>query len=265
MYLTDRLGFKADLNPDTGEIAFESLKPGKVLERRLKEMKPVLAESAEIGGQGENIVHRLYRHIGDTQEITDSGLKFDITVVMPTPFGKELPKTTGHYHMPLGYAHGVQSPDFYQLIFGSGIILAQREYETADGKATAAYVINAEEMKPILLPPGMGHLTINTGDGPLVFANICVRWDHTDYPPYLSRKGGAFYARNIGSSVKFEQNQEYPKNTTLGRLTPNGIPLLERFDEVKFYPLLRDHTWALKFLTRPDHFLDMLHKSLKPE
>src|SRR3989344_2322531 len=98
MDLTERLGFKAELNLESGEINFPDLKPKLIEERRLIDLQAVLAEPSEIG---ENpLVHRIYRMVGDTEQIVNSGLKFDITVVMSHSFGKErkeLPKTKGHH------------------------------------------------------------------------------------------------------------------------------------------------------------------------
>ena len=44
MDLTERLGFKADLNVATGQIQFKDVRPALVLERRLSDMDNVLAE-----------------------------------------------------------------------------------------------------------------------------------------------------------------------------------------------------------------------------
>lgn len=259
MDLTERLGFKADLNSDTGEIDFNGIKPGQVLTRSLRDMQPVLAEPVGQNVQ-DQLVHRIYRFIGDTPEIVDSALKFDLTVVMPHHFGRELPKTTGHRHLPLPWASGVASPDFYQRVSGRGIILGQKE--TVDGKVTA-YKIDAEEMGYVLLPPWMGHLVINTGDEPLVFANICVRREHTDYAPYLDRGGAAFYALKNGSAdPEFVKNPKYA-NANIDTLRPDRIPTMERFDGSPFYRLLADHHYLLRFLIRPHHFLDWFSRSLR--
>lgn len=259
MDLTERLGFKADLSPDTGEINFDGIKPGQILTRSLRDMQPVLAKPVEQNGQ-DLLVHRIYRFIGDTPEIVDSALKFDLTVVMPYPFGRELPKTTGHRHLPLPWASGVASPDFYQRVSGRGIIMGQKE--TVDGKVTA-YQIDAEEMGHVLLPPWMGHLVVNTGEEPLVFANITVRREHTDYEPYLKRSGAAFYAlRNGSAGLEFVKNPNYA-NANIDTLRPDRIPTMERFDGSPLYRLLADHPKLLRFLTRPHYFLDWFSRSLK--
>ncbi|MBI2657662.1 hypothetical protein HYX08_03130 [Candidatus Woesearchaeota archaeon] len=260
MDLTEKLGFKAELNPDTGEITFIGLSPVQPLERHLADLRPVLAEPDEINGHGSQLVHRIYRFIGDTPEIVDTALRFDLTVVMPYPFGRELPKTTGHRHLPLPWASGVSSPDFYQRISGKGIILGQKE--TVDGRVTA-YQIDAEEMNHVLLPPWMGHLVINTGEEPLVFANICVRIEHTDYAPYLNRRGAAFYGLKNGSTgPEFVKNPAYP-NAGLENLRPDKIPTLDRFNGAPLYRVLADHHDLLRFLVRPHHFLDWFQRSLK--
>lgn len=259
MDLTERLGFKAELNPDSGEIDFNGIRSGQILTRRLGDMQPVLAEPDSVDNK-DLLVHRIYRFIGDTPEIVDSALKLDLTVVMPHPFARELPKTTGHRHLPLPWASGISSPDFYQRVSGQGIILGQKE--TVDGRVTA-YQIDAEEMQHVLLPPWMGHLVINTGEEPLVFANICVRREHTDYKPYLDRHGAAFYAfKNGGSGPEFVKNPAY-QNADMDTLRADRVPTIERFDGSPLYQMLKDNSSLLRFLTRPHHFLDWFSRSLR--
>src|SRR3989338_1628102 len=242
MDLTERLGFKSDLDLGTGEIHFEGLRPTLVLERRLSDMQPVLAEPQE--RDDDPIVHRIYRMIGDTPEIVASGLKFDITVILPGQFGREFPKTTGHYHLPL--QNSVPTPDFYQIIYGQGLIMTQTE----NGLDVNAFVIEASEMHHVLIPPAMGHLTINTGEEPLVFANICVRAEHLNYQPYIDRRGGAYYLLRTTEGIQFHQNKNY-NDPTLDKLKPNKLPGLEDLERFPFYDLLKKQTPRLKFLAQP--------------
>ena len=259
MDLTERLGFRADLNLDTGEINFQDVQVGKTLERKVHDMHPVLAEPIESGHNP--IVHRIYRFIGDTPEIVNSALKFDITVVLPHPFGREFPKTTGHYHLPLPFidSRGIPSPDFYQLIWGKGLILLQREKPNREVEASQ---VDAEEMQHVVIPPWMGHLAINIGQEPLVFADICVRTDHTNYKPYLERRGAAFYVTKENGQPHFVPNPNYP-NPTIGILTPQEAGHLVYLRGKPLYTVLRDTSGALNFLTRPYHFMDLFSKSLR--
>ena len=266
MNLTDRLGFEADLNLQTGEISFGEVKPGLIRQRTLSDMYPVLAQTNPIISPGlegilnpENdgaLVHWLLRSIGDTPEIEASGLKLDVTVILPTPFGPEFPKTTGHYHLPL--ADGTRTPDFYQVVHGEGVIMLQRE----DMPGINAYVVRPEIMQHIVIPPWMGHLTINTGDVPLVFANICTRGPHLDYRPYLDRHGAAYYLLNRNGVETFIPNPAYKNVPPLEELSPNGSMGLDN-PELSFYPILRDSPQKLRFLTHPSEYLDRFKHSLK--
>lgn len=256
MDLTERIGFKADLNPETGEIDFNGPNPKSVSERRLSNLRSVLAEPQELSD--DPLVHKIYRMVGDTEAIINSGLKFDVTVLLPQPFCKELPKTTGHYHLPMLQAEGIPSPDFYQILYGNGLILLQRE---ADGEVYA-FEVNAGEMQHVLIPPWMGHLTVNTGKEPLVFANICVRADHLNYEPYLKRKGAAFYMMRNGRQASFVQNPNYP-NAILSQLSPQEIPVLKGSDGKPFYPLLKEQTDKLGFLTQPHKFIKLFEECLR--
>lgn len=273
--LTDRLGFEADLNLQTGEISFGEAKPTVVQQRTLKDMYRVLAQTNPLISPGlegilslENngaLVHRLLRFIGDTPEIVEAGLKLDITVIHPTPHfgitpsGIELPKTTGHYHLPL--LDGTQTPDFYQIVYGQGVIMLQRE----DVPDIGAFVVRPELMQHVLIPPWMGHLTVNTGKKPLVFVNICVREPHLNYGPYLDRHGGAYYLVSQDGRETFIPNQAYKKNTPMQELVPNGVPGLESLNGMPFYPILRDRLPELKFLKHPSKQLYVFEQCLKPK
>ena len=157
------------------------------------------------------------------------------------------------------YARDIPSPDYYQVIWGKGLILLQRE-ET--GGTVSAYKVTAEEMQHVLIPPWMGHLAINTGQEPLVFANISVRSEHTNYQPFLTRRGAAFYMVGEGNGTSFVQNPNYPA-ASLGELRPNKNRILGDFDDEPLYRLLRDKNSTLRFLTRPDYFMDWFAQCLK--
>lgn len=250
--LTDRLGFKASLDLDTGVIHFEDLKPKLVLERVLRDMQPVLAKQPE-----ENynpLVHRIYRMIGDTEEIIGSGLKFDITVILPQQFGNEFPKTTGHYHLPL--QNGTATPDFYQIVYGKGLIILQTEEPSVK-----AFKVDTKEMQYVLIPPNMGHLTVNTGKEPLVFANICIRAEHLNYEPYMQRKGGAFYLFEQDNEPVFSPNPNY-RDQSLETLKPNTISPLGNLTNLPFYTLLKGQIARLEFLTQPQNYCGLFDECL---
>ncbi len=249
MDLTERLGFKADLDLKNGKIHFGELEPALVLERRLSDMSPVLAEPQE---RADNpLVHRIYRMIGDSPEIAASGLKFDITVILPGQFGREFPKTTGHYHLPV--KDDVATPDFYQKVYGEGLIITQTE----NGHDVSAFVIEAPEMQHVLIPPWMGHLTVNKGDEPIVFANICVRAPHLNYEPFLRRRGAAFYQFHDRGPVP---NPHY-QNPQIGEMAPAQVLGLE-LDKMPFYPLLKGHNPQLEFLTLPQEHTALFNRCL---
>jgi len=162
---------------------------------------------------------RLYRLINDDVVLaaqglpsseTERGVKFDVTL-LPSSVGassahpRELPKTIGHYHLPVpGYE--LPTPDFYQVAHGTGSLLLQHVI----GSSVRAYRVDVAAGDTVLIPPHLGHIAINTGSEPLVFANVCVRRPHLDYRHFEALRGGSYYfVSGPGGSVDTIANPAY--------------------------------------------------------
>lgn len=241
----------------TGELYFpkpELTRSTVYFVRSLSEMHDIYHDD-ELLQKGivssQKTVHRIYRTIGDTEEIVKSDLKYDITVILPGDWDRQLPTTTGHYHLPIeGNSSTIPSPDFYQLISGNVMAILQRETE----KGTEVLILQPKIGDWVLIPGEYAHSVVNIGKKPAVFANVCVRTPHLNYKPILERRGmGVYVTRNDSDgSIEIVRNRNYEKIAfvAMGQSQPN-IPNLI-IDKQSLFELLNSHLDDLRFLTAPD-------------
>lgn len=239
------LGFPAWLNLCTGEIFFKDVKPRLFLERKAKDLERVWAAPITKAFSNKT-VHRIYRYVGDSALWRQANLKLDITVVLPGFWRKEYVKTTGHYHLPLA-GKTIASPDFYQLVYGKGIILIQR----ADNKKIVPYVIYPKLLQPVFIPPEYAHSTINIGKEPVIFQNICTRDPHLNYEPILERGGMLYFLMQDKGKTYFSLNPCYQAmGNKVEKIRCVSIWLRKKFLEKRqsFYALFQHNAPKLKFL-----------------
>lgn len=242
----------AFLDERTGKITFPQnvMHSVQFLERSLKDMQSVLFDPSV--ANSSRTVHKIYRYVGDTEDMVRAGLKYDITVILPGDWSGQLPTTTGHYHLPLAEGK-MASPDFYQLLYGEGLALLQRE---ADG-VTEVRVLRPKIGDWMLFPPQYAHSTVNVGNTPAVFANICVRQPHLNYEPILSRNGMAYYVlRDETGGYKLEKNFHYKGEIEYHEATCNvSLSMLSNVRPgTSFWELINTRVDDLTFLTHPDLF-----------
>lgn len=244
----------------TGELFFpdkEITASTVYLERTLDEMQSVFYDEQLLKRRDlhpHQVVHRIYRTIGDTEQIVQSGLKYDLTVIRPGDWDRQLPTTTGHYHRPIqGKDSSTPSPDFYQLLSGNIIAILQKE--TVEG-----IEILLSQPKPgdwVLIPGEYAHSVVNTGQEPAVFANICVRTPHLDYDPILRNRGmGVYVVRGENNQPAIVRNRNYPKfaSVRFTRSNPQIPGLKHLTHQESFFTLLNEHLDQLTFLADPDSF-----------
>ena len=246
--ISHNLGFSAQLNLSTGEIKFQDILPRFYNERKAKDIKELWADPINKKFE-DKVIHRIYRYIGDSPDLERVNLKLDITVILPNSWHDEFAKTTGHYHLPLK-ENLPPSPDFYQLVYGKGVILIQREVK----RKIISYIIEPKLFEPVFIPPGYAHVTINTGRTPLVFQNICVRTPHLLYEPILRRKGMSYYLIKEMGVTHFLPNPQYQREGyKIERVRKVFIHLAkEGFQKpIPFYQYLKSEPSKLALLAGP--------------
>jgi glucose-6-phosphate isomerase len=161
--------------------------------RKVSELKEVAMEPHLMGPDG--IAYYMFRGIHQWDS-----LRYDITVIEPRFYGDEYAKTLGHYHPPAP-ASGLQFPEVYQVLKGKASFVLQRKHKD---ESVDCIFVEAGERESFLVPPGYGHVSYNTGDSPLILANVVASFDSV-YEEYLANHGPAFFCTRFG----YKQNTYY--------------------------------------------------------
>jgi glucose-6-phosphate isomerase, archaeal len=211
--------------------------------RTIEDLRGVLADA---GCRQEGPIYYMYRDLAksghDRSWLAGHRLRYDITVIPSSVICGEFVKTKGHYH-PVNPA-GIGYPEIYEIIEGKA------EYLLQENRLTDAVLVKASKGDAVLIPPGYGHVTINSGTKTLVMANIVSTAFESCYGEYESRHGAVYYCMEDGT---FRPNPGYPTVPLLRcRETCNfdGFPGLEN---ARLYDLVRNED-ALVFLNQPEQF-----------
>lgn len=162
-----------------------------------EELKPVLMEPKVTG-----LIKEPYFIIeGEAQQ--------DIVIISPGKNGNEFNKTIGFYHR----YPGVHT---YHIVYGTGVILMQRNDE--EGEPKEVRVASVRSGMNIEVPAGYGHCLVNVGKNYLVAVEESVANKASlTVEPVVKRHGLAYYLIDKKGDVAFEQNPNYrlhPQITT---------------------------------------------------
>ncbi len=169
------------------------------------------------------------------------GLRFDITVIFPGQVGDEFVRTIGHEH-PLAptSSFGLTYPEAYEVLAGEAIYLMQKT--AGEGIVEDVVAIKARPGEKVLIPPGYGHVTINTTGDILVISNL-VESLFTSVYGRFEEQGPAYYA--LLGEENFLRNPRYAKLPPLRFLGTREFP---EMGIVKSTPLY------LSFIRAPERF-----------
>ncbi|MDP3988333.1 MAG: glucose-6-phosphate isomerase family protein [Candidatus Levybacteria bacterium] len=187
--------------------------------RTHEKMKEVLMDPA---GTGPEIHYYMIRGGKDQK---------NITVWEPGTISGEYIKTYGHYHVG-------NLDETYWIIFGEGIALLQKLAVDEQGKMIPDIVeefkaIPVKQNNSVYMPPGWGHLVVNTGttyfatadDSPVNFdeTNAVSMPGHADYEPVKQMQGFAYYVVEHEGKPVLIKNKKY-KDIKKEDLT--GLPVI---------------------------------------
>ncbi|MGB3907317.1 MAG: glucose-6-phosphate isomerase family protein [Methanomethylovorans sp.] len=194
----------------------------------------------------------LYRNEKEHEAIRSQHLRYDITVIPPQMLGKEYVKTAGHYH-PTVPGASVSYAELYQVLEGKANYLLQRK--SAKGIEDVV-VVDAEAGDIVMVPPGYGHITINSSSETLKMANwVCSEFSSM-YDPIKERSGAAYYLLGTG----YVANPKYSDIPPIRYLKPIDPSILELAKGEDMYNLVNSLD-KLDFLKRP-HLYDAMFSNI---
>ena len=163
--------------------------------RTMGAMLPVVAYPEKMpDGMDDEVTYYMYREVDRVGSI-----RYDITRILSLDLCSEMNKTFGHVH-PVSKS-GTPWSEVYEVLSGTAHFLLQK---AVGGGIGDALLLTAKKGDCLLIPPGYGHVTINTGKEDLLLANLVSDGFEADYSAYSQRRGACFYEMLDGKIVKNE-------------------------------------------------------------
>ncbi len=124
-----------------------------------------------------------------------------IFVVSPGKNNVEFNKTAGYFS---DYP-GIQ---MFQCLYGSGILLMQRNDETGQAKEFKMVVLNP--LRQVVVSVGLAVCLVNTGSKLLVvLRNSVLEEKYIDFKPIIQKRGLCYYVVEKKGEIAFEPNNNY--------------------------------------------------------
>ncbi|KAF5051061.1 Glucose-6-phosphate isomerase [anaerobic digester metagenome] len=194
----------------------------------------------------------LARSDSDLEIIKSRHLRYDITRIPPGMLGSEYIKTVGHYH-PQVPGTDVSYPEIYQVLEGSATYLLQKVEPGEEEIVLDVAVIKAEKGDLVLVPPGYGHVTINSSENTLEMANWVCGDFSSFYEPIKRLSGAAYFLLKDG----FAKNPLYRNIPPIRYTAPLSSEEFGLDPGESMYELIHDAD-RLRFLTAPQEFMGFL-------
>jgi len=183
-------------------------------QRKLSQLKEVLFDNSNL--DFDCTLYKMYRGVYyEKDKDIFKDLRHDLTLITTGAINQEFIKTYGHYHPKIkdkSYA------EIYQIICGKALFLLQ------DGpkKINKVIFVFSQENDIVIIPPNMGHITINIAQENLILANLVSRNFESLYEPMKKRKGGTYYVLE-NNPLKWIANSEYAKIPAPQIVQPKNI------------------------------------------
>ena len=212
-------------------------------------MTEVIFDKKWLENQKENFdLYYMYRDLTREEDKTlyqEHTVRFDVTIIPPNTLGMEYIKTAGHFHPEAKQGHSF--PEAYEVMNGEGLYVLQKD--TVDPKTNEIEIIfiNAIAGDQVLIPPGYGHVTINTSATETLVMNNLVSSDFSSiYDPVKEHEGAAYFYLKTND---WKKNPNYDQEVFLNEVQPG------RIDKKPFY---------LSFIEKPDKWI-FLNKPWKKD
>ncbi|MCX9010366.1 MAG: glucose-6-phosphate isomerase [Candidatus Methanoperedens sp.] len=215
--------------------------------RRLFDMRDVIYDHDWLSKADNIELYYIYRGLclsrKDSLAMKEYGLRYDITIIPPCMLGREFVKTEGCYHSKV-HGTNITYPEIYEVLSGEAHYLMQK---SENSRIIDVILVKAEQGDKVVIPPGYGHLTINTSNKVLKMANWVARDFEAIYEPIKEKGGGAYFFLKEG----IVKNPHYGEVPEIRMLKPTSIKGLHKSKEI--YGIVRDIK-KLEFLIKPQEY-----------
>jgi len=262
-------GFPLKFDEECCHVSFgEKMKRPSYDTRELGKLEEVLMER---GAAGPEIVYWMYRNCGrlmDSALLEAYDLRYDLSAFVSARFGPEYMKTSGHYH-PNIPGQDIAYPEVYEILHGEALYVMQKvaDYGATPQEMVVEDVIVVERVtkgQKIIMPPGYGHVTVNTGDKPFVMSNWVSSKFSSFYESVERCRGFAYYVVEEDGKPAYVENAEYKKGVPEIRFAEvQELPELGLEWEVPLYKACAQAPEKFEFLNDPAKYEEKMWSGLK--
>ncbi len=267
MDLSDLAGYPLKFDTETVGLSFgPDMRMPRFSTRELEALRPVLLDP---DADGPDVIYWMYRNTGmpeDAALYEAHGLRYDISAFRAVTLGPEFMKTSGHYH-PLipGTRHAY--PEVYEVLHGEALYIMQ----TVDDCAASPEEVVVEDVimcrvkagQKIIMPPGYGHVTVNTLDEPLVMSNWVSNRFSSFYGTVEEARGFSWYVVNDNGEPSYLENKSYAQGVPAVRWAEvQEVPELGLTWDEPMYRACADAPERFEFLNDPGPYEDLIWANL---
>jgi len=241
---------------DAGQVVFG---PGVVVEetkvRLFDELAPVALDPEACRGNHE-VAYTMYNGVyrqGDATRLAGVPMRYELTLFPSLRMGREFVKTLGHLHSPEPRS-GIDYPEVCEVLVGTAHILFQT-LDVSGPSASVAFYVEAKAGEKVIIPPGLDHLTINPGPGPLLFSDVVALGVTGVYDRFKTARGAVYLEVAEDGEPRFIPNPAYRAVPPLKKVTLKDYPALHLTRDEPLYTAFMDsrgERWP--FLTDPGQF-----------
>ncbi len=236
--------------------------------RELDALRPLLIDPDAVGPE---IIYWMYRNCG---RLVDAGLleahdlRYDLSAFVSAMLGPEYMKTSGHYHPDIP-GQDIAYPEVYELLYGEALYVMQKvvAYGAPPAEMIVEDVIVVERVKAgqkIIMPPGYGHVTVNTRDEPFLMSNWVSSAFSSFYGSVEECRGFAYYVVEKDGEPAYIKNEAYERDVPEIRFAEaQEVPELGLTWDVPVYEACAQAPEKFEFLNNPADYEDEMWSGLK--
>lgn len=270
--LSDLAGYPLKLDVETVGVSFGAgMRMPQYSTRELDALRPVLLDAE---AEGPDVIYWMYRNAGmpeDAALYEAHKLRYDLSAFRAVTLGPEFMKTSGHYH-PMIPGKRFAFPEVYEILHGEALYVMQKvdDYSASPEEVVVEDVImcTVAAGQKVVMPPGYGHVTVNTGDEPLLMSNWVSSSFSSFYGTVEDARGFSWYVVTDGGQPSYLENRSYAQGVAAVRWAEvQEVPELGLTWDTPMYQACAEAPERFAFLNDPGASEELIWRnlSLSPE
>lgn len=266
--LTDVAGYPLKFEAETVGVSFGSqMRMPQYSTRELDALRPVLLDPE---AEGPDVVYWMYRNTGmpeDAALYEAHHLRYDVSAFRAVTVGPEFMKTSGHYH-PMIPGTRQAFPEVYEILHGEALYIMQAidDHAASPEEVVVKDVImcRVRAGQKVIMPPGYGHVTVNTLDEPLLMSNWVSSRFSSFYGTVERARGFAWYVVSDGGEPSYLENRNYARGVPAVRWAEvREVPELGLTWDVPMYRACAEAPERFEFLNDPGSCEELIWSNLE--